>query len=140
MNSRRRINAGDPQRTELTLALTPITVSVLASLVHHVLALDNSLNPYIIALPMVIVALGLGMVFANLQTGAIAPFPVFAGAASSTSGFLQMLVSSVIGAVALQFYDGTPFVMTAGILFSAASMAGVYYVLVWRRISATGSR
>ena len=64
----------------------------------------------------------------------------FAGAASSTSGFLQMLVSSIIGAVVLQFYDGTALAMTLGILFSVAAMAGVYYVLVWRRLNATGSR
>ena len=32
MNSRRRINAGDPQRAELTLALAPITVRILAGL------------------------------------------------------------------------------------------------------------
>ena len=114
-----------------------LAVSVLASLLHNVLVLDNSSNPYTIALPMVIVALGLGLGFANLQAGAIAPFPVFAGAASSTAGFLQMLVSSVIGAIALQFYNGTPLVMSAGILFSAAGMAGVYYILVWRRINET---
>jgi DHA1 family bicyclomycin/chloramphenicol resistance-like MFS transporter len=83
---------------------------------------------------------GLGMVFPNLLSGAIAPFPAFAGAASSTSGFLQMLVSSVIGAVVLQFYDGTQLAMTAGILFAVAAMAGVYYALVWRRLNATGSR
>ena len=47
-----------------------------------------------------------------------------------------MLVSSTIGAVALQFYDGTPLVMTAGILFSATAMAVVYYALVWRRLKA----
>ena len=113
-----------------------LAISVSASLVHNGFALTGTLDPYAIALPMVVVALGLGMVFANLQTGAIAPFPAFAGAASSTSGFFQMLVSSTIGAVALQFYDGTPLVMTAGILFSATAMAVVYYALVWRRLKA----
>ncbi len=117
-----------------------LLVSVLASLVHNALALAGVLDAYAIALPMVVIAVGLGLVFANLQTGAIAPFPAFAGAASSMSGFLQMLVSSVIGAAALQFYDGTQLAMTTGILFSAAAMAGVYYALVWRRLSATGSR
>ena len=46
------------------------------------------------------------------------------------SGFLRMLVSSVIGAAVMRFYDGTQLAMTAGILFSAAAMAVVYYALV----------
>jgi DHA1 family bicyclomycin/chloramphenicol resistance-like MFS transporter len=117
-----------------------LVVSVAGSLVHNALALAGVFDAYAIALPMAVVAVGLGMVFANLQTGAIAPFPQFAGAASSMAGFLQMLVSSIVGAAVLQFYDGTQLAMTFGILFSATAMAGVYYVLVWRRLSATGSR
>ncbi len=117
-----------------------VWVSLVGAIVLNGFALAGVLDAYAISLPMALVAVGLGMVFANLQTGAIAPFPAFAGAASSMSGFLQMLVSSVIGAAALQFYDGTQLAMTTGILFSAAAMAGIYYALVWRRLSATGSR
>jgi DHA1 family bicyclomycin/chloramphenicol resistance-like MFS transporter len=117
-----------------------LVVSLLGSLVLNGVAFTGTLDAYAISLPMAVVAVGLGMVFANLQTGAIAPFPNIAGAASSTSGFLQMLISAVIGAVTLQFYDGTLLAMALGILFSAAAMAGVYYVLVWRRLSATAPR
>ena len=113
-----------------------LVISVAGSLVHNALALAGVFDAYAIVLPMVVVAVGLGMVFPNLLAGAIAPFPMFAGAASSTSGFLQMLVSSVVGAAVLQFYDGTPLAMTAGILFSATAMALIYYVLVWRRLKA----
>ncbi len=117
-----------------------LAVSLAGSLILNGFAVAGIVDAYAISLPMAVVAAGLGMVFANLQTGAIAPFPTIAGAASSTSGFLQMLVGSIIGVAALRFYDGTPLAMTIGVAASSVAMAGVYYVMVWRRLSATGSR
>jgi len=90
------------------------------------------LSVFTIAIPMSIVATGVGLVFSNCQTGAIADYPDMAGAAASTSGFIILLATGVTSSISMQFYSDSEMPLIIGVVAGIGLMAASYYVLVWR--------
>jgi MFS transporter, DHA1 family, multidrug resistance protein len=82
--------------------------------------------------PMIVVGLGSGLVMPNSQAGAIAPFPMRAGAASAMVGFMQMAVAAAGGVVAIHVYDGTPRVFAFGVAALAVAMLACFWGVVMR--------
>lgn len=77
-------------------------------------------------------ALGHGIHQACGQSGAVAPFPRMAGAASAMNGFLMMAVAFLVGGWLGRHMDGTVGPMTYGIWFWSALLALVAWTLVQR--------
>ena len=64
------------------------------------------------------------MIMPNFGALAMEPLGEVAGTASSTQGFLQMVLGAAIGAAIGQFYDGTVLPLALGFL-SMAAVAGL---------------
>jgi DHA1 family bicyclomycin/chloramphenicol resistance-like MFS transporter len=64
------------------------------------------------------------------QSGAVGPFPQAAGAASALNGFLMMLAAFVVGGWVGWRLDGTVSVLTNGVWFWSAVIAGTAWTLV----------
>ena len=110
-----------------------IVVGILGGAVLGLVPFAFDLSVYTFAAPMTVVSIGVGMVFSNCQTGAIADFPKMAGAASSTSGFITLLVAGLAGAITIQFYNETQTALILGIIGCIVLTACAYYFLVWPR-------
>jgi len=66
------------------------------------------------------------------QSGAVAPFPFAAGAASALNGFLMMVAAFIVGGWVGQRLDGTAAALTNGVWFWSACIAAVAWTLVQR--------
>ena len=66
------------------------------------------------------------------QSGAVAPFPQAAGAASALNGFLMMLAAFVVGGWMGTRLDGTVYPLTNGLWFWSVWIAVVAWTLVQR--------
>jgi len=84
------------------LAAAAMAVLALAG-VHHALA---------IVVPMFFVGISHALVQMPAQSGAVAPFPHAAGAASALMGFLMMGVATLVGAWLGASFDGTVYPLT----------------------------
>jgi DHA1 family bicyclomycin/chloramphenicol resistance-like MFS transporter len=95
-----------------------------------VLALAGLHNVWSIMLPYYLFMLAHGVHQPCGQSGAVAPFPQAAGAASALNGFLMMLAAFVVGGWIGTRLDGTVFALTNGIWFWSACIATVAWTLV----------
>lgn len=66
------------------------------------------------------------------QSGAVAPFPYAAGAASALNGFLMMLAAFAVGGWVGTRLDGTVFALTNGVWFWSTCIAAIAWTLVQR--------
>jgi DHA1 family bicyclomycin/chloramphenicol resistance-like MFS transporter len=66
------------------------------------------------------------------QSGAVAPFPHAAGAASALNGFIMMIAAFAVGGWVGAHLDGTAFALVAGLGFWSACIAVVGWTLVQR--------
>lgn len=83
-------------------------------------------------LPHYLFMVGHGIHQPCTQTGAVAPFPHIAGAASALSGFLLTVVAFGVGAWLGTRIDGTVFPLVNGIWFWSAVIAFFAWVMVQR--------
>jgi MFS transporter, DHA1 family, multidrug resistance protein len=99
--------------------------------------LAGLVSPATIVGSMMIFMCGFGMAAPNALAGAMAPFPMMAGAASAMIGFAQMGLAA-LGSMAIAiFYDGTAVPMAA-VVFSMGALSALSYLLVIRaRTTAT---
>jgi MFS transporter, DHA1 family, multidrug resistance protein len=99
--------------------------------------LAGLVSPATVVGSMMIFMCGFGMAAPNALAGAMAPFPMMAGAASAMIGFAQMGLAA-LGSMAIAiFYDGTAVPMAA-VVFSMGALSALSYLLVIRaRTTAT---
>ncbi len=96
-----------------------------------VLALAGVQNSWAIMLPYYLFMLAHGVHQPCGQSGAVAPFPHAAGAASALNGFLMMTAAFVVGGwVGWRLEDGTVFALTNGVWFWSACIAGLAWTVV----------
>jgi DHA1 family bicyclomycin/chloramphenicol resistance-like MFS transporter len=89
-------------------------------------------NGWAIALPFYLFMLAHGVHQPCGQSGAVAPFPHAAGAASALNGFLTMGCAFLVGGWIGAHLDGTVLVLTQGVWFWSACVAVVSWTLVQR--------
>ncbi|MBG9387688.1 multidrug effflux MFS transporter [Caenimonas aquaedulcis] len=107
-------------------------VSVLAGTAMGAMALAGLHTTWAIALPFCIFMFAHGVHQPCGQSGAIAPFPQAAGAASALNGFLMMVAAFAVGGWVGRRLDGTVFALTSGVWFWSAVIAAVSWTLVQR--------
>ena len=96
-----RVNVDRLMRTAATLmALSGSTMAVMA-----LIGLENV---WVMVVPMIFYMAGFGTIMPQSTASALIPFPDIAGLASSTLGFLQMTLGSLVGVAVGIFHDGTP--------------------------------
>lgn len=65
------------------------------------------LTLWAILAPVFVFTVGAGLMLPNALAGALGPFPLMAGAASSLMGFVQMTFAALVGVAVGQLHDGT---------------------------------
>jgi DHA1 family bicyclomycin/chloramphenicol resistance-like MFS transporter len=96
------------------------------------LALAGVEGVWAIMAPVFVYIVGHGVHQPCGQSGAIAPFPQAAGAASALAGFLMMLVAFGAGRWIGARMDGSALPLIHGMAFWSAAVATVAWVLVQR--------
>jgi DHA1 family bicyclomycin/chloramphenicol resistance-like MFS transporter len=97
-----------------------------------VLAWAGLHNGWAIMLPFYLFMLAHGVHQPCGQSGAVAPFPYAAGAASALNGFLMMVAAFAVGGWIGTRLDGTVFALTNGVWFWSVYIAAVSWTLVQR--------
>jgi len=97
-----------------------------------VMALAGVQSGWAIAVPHALFMLGHGIHQPCGQSGAVAPFPQAAGAASALNGFLMMVVAFAIGQWLGTHMDGTVLPLTNGVWFWSTLIAASAWTLVQR--------
>jgi MFS transporter, DHA1 family, multidrug resistance protein len=98
--------------------------------------LAGLVTPVTIVGSMMLFMAGFGMAAPSALAGAMAPFPMMAGAASAMIGFAQMGMAG-LGSMAIAiFYDGTAVPMAAAV-FGMGALSALSYLLVIRTRTAT---
>jgi MFS transporter, DHA1 family, multidrug resistance protein len=97
-----------------------------------VLALAGIHNVWAIMLPYYLFMLAHGVHQPCGQSGAVAPFPQAAGAASALNGFIMMAAAFAVGGWIGVRLDGTVFPLTNGIWFLSVCIATVAWTVVQR--------
>jgi MFS transporter, DHA1 family, multidrug resistance protein len=116
------------QRTIATGAVLQAT----AGLAMAGLALAGFHAPVAIAGPMFFYGLSHGIVQPPAQSGAVAPFPLNAGAAAALLGFTMMLVAAGVGVWIGASYNGTVYPLTLTIAACSLLTALIAFTLVRR--------
>jgi MFS transporter, DHA1 family, multidrug resistance protein len=83
------------------------------------------LHPLAILVPIFIYLVGHGMLQPCCQTGAVAPFPKNAGAASALLGFLMNVMAAAISFLLASAFDGSTLPMAVGIA-ACATLAAIF--------------
>jgi DHA1 family bicyclomycin/chloramphenicol resistance-like MFS transporter len=83
-----------------------------------------------IGVPFFFWMMALPLVVPQATTGALTPFPMLAGTASSVLGFLQLSASTSAGTLAGAFYDGTQTAMTTTIFLMSLGPLAVYWLFI----------
>ena len=96
------------------------------------LALAAIDNPWAVIVPAWLYMLGHGVHQPCGQSGAVAPFPKAAGAASALAGFVMMAVAFATGRWVGAQMDGTAMPMVAGMAFWGLAAALLAWVFVPR--------
>lgn len=109
------------------------TVASTGGLAMTAFALTGSTAPWGIVLPMVAFLMGVGMMMANSQAGAVAPFPRMAGAASALLGFVQMTIAAAVGVAVGHVLETSALPMAAAIALSGLGALAVFRVMVHGR-------
>ena len=89
-------------------------------------------SPWALLVPFWVYMLGHGIHQPCGQTGAVAPFPRMAGAASALNGFMMMATAFLVGGWIGTHLDGTVTTLTHGVWFWSACLAGVAWTLIQR--------
>ncbi|WP_048439347.1 multidrug effflux MFS transporter [Caenimonas sp. SL110] len=97
-----------------------------------VLALAGMHNTWAILVPFWIFMFAHGVHQPCGQSGAVAPFPHAAGAASALNGFLMMVAAFIVGGWMGGRLDGTVFPMANGVWFWSVCIAVASWTLVQR--------
>lgn len=121
------------------LVVVGLTVSVTGGSLMAVLAWSGVYHVLAVILPHAVFMVGLGIIMAQTMAGAIAPFPRFAGSASSVFGFMQMTAAALVGALVGQFHDGTSRTMATAIALAGLVALVSYFVLIRRVARAAGT-
>lgn len=111
-------------------------LSLLGGSLTGVLALAGVQSVWAILLPFYVFMLGHGIHQPCGQSGALAPFPQAAGAASALSGCMMMLATFAMGAWLGGHMDDTVLPLTSGVWFWSAVTAAVAWGLVRRAVPA----
>ncbi len=106
--------------------------------VMGLLALSGLRSPWAIMLPQIVFMLGHGIHQPCGQSGAVAPFPQAAGAASALNGFLMMMAAFVMGGWLGGHMDGSVLPLVYGIWFWSALISLTAWTLVQRHGDAVG--
>ncbi len=88
-------------------------------------------NIWVLILPMVFYATGIGLVLPNAMAVALHSFPQFAGTASALLGFIQMSLSASSTALVGAFLKDTPYPMVNFMLF-ITTLSLILSVLLYR--------
>jgi DHA1 family bicyclomycin/chloramphenicol resistance-like MFS transporter len=96
------------------------------------LALAGVQSGWAIVAPYLLFMLGHGVHQPCGQSGAVAPFPYAAGAASALNGFLMMVVAFAVGGWVGVHLDGTVHALTNGVWFWSVCIAAIAWTLVQR--------
>lgn len=96
------------------------------------LALAGVQSVWALLVPLWLYMLGHGVHQACGQSGAVAPFPRAAGAASALNGFLMMVTAFGVGGWVGARLDGTVFPLTNGVWFWSACVAVVAWTVMQR--------
>jgi DHA1 family bicyclomycin/chloramphenicol resistance-like MFS transporter len=107
-------------------------VSLFGGTLLGALALAGVQGTWAIVPPFLVFMLAHGVHQPCGQSGAVAPFPFAAGAASALNGFLMMVAAFVVGGWVGPHLDGTAFALTNGVWFWSACIAAVAWTLVQR--------
>ena len=97
-----------------------------------VLALAGMHNGWAIMLPYYVFMLAHGVHQPCGQSGAVAPFPHAAGAASALNGFFMMVAAFGVGGWVGMRLDGTVFALTNSIWFWSVCVSAVAWTVVQR--------
>ncbi|MAT94232.1 MAG: MFS transporter [Halioglobus sp.] len=89
-------------------------------------------NIWVLILPMLFYAAGMGLVLPNAMAVALRPFPHIAGTASALLGFVQMTISGSATALVGLFLLDTPMPMLVA-MFGATLLALALCVVLFRR-------
>ncbi|MGQ4880747.1 multidrug effflux MFS transporter [Billgrantia sp. LNSP4103-1] len=112
------------------LLLLATSICAVAGLTMAALAAASVYTPWAVIGPHILFLVGFGIVMPQSMSGALAPNPQCAGAASSLFGFLQMTIAALGGALVGQFHDGTSLTMTLSIGLGGAFSLVAYLMLV----------
>ncbi|HYM48106.1 MAG TPA: multidrug effflux MFS transporter [Burkholderiaceae bacterium] len=101
-----------------------------AGLAMATLAVIGIHVPLAIGVPMFFIGVSHGLIQPPVQSGAVAPFPHAAGAASALLGFVMMLVATCVGIWIGASYDGTVYPLTLTICACGLASAAIAFTLV----------
>jgi DHA1 family bicyclomycin/chloramphenicol resistance-like MFS transporter len=118
------------------LILCGAIVNTGAGLIGAALAWAGPLSLWTIALPMVAVMFGDGMMFPTAIAGAIAPYPHKAGVASAMLGFVQLVSAAAFGTVVGLFLDGSARPMMTAVALATTTGLLVFLFVVRPRFEA----
>ena len=93
-------------------------------------------NIWVLILPMVFYATGIGLVLPNAMAVALHSFPQIAGTASALLGFIQMSLSASSTAIVGAFLKDTPYPMV-NFMFFITTLSLILSVLLYRGRSVT---
>lgn len=96
------------------------------------LAVAGIANAVAITAPMVVFAMGMGLVLPNAQAGAIGPYPHMAGTAAAMLGFAQMGLAAGFGILVGHAHDGTQLPMLTAIAAAGVAALAVAFRLLPR--------
>jgi DHA1 family bicyclomycin/chloramphenicol resistance-like MFS transporter len=111
----------------LRLGATALAVCGAAVGAQAWLGFDSALA---IGVPFFFWMMALPLVVPQATAGALSPFPMLAGTASSVLGFLQLSGSTAIGTIAGAFYDGSQTAMTTTIFLASLGPILSYVILI----------
>nr|WP_255774898.1 multidrug effflux MFS transporter [Halomonas alkalisoli] len=117
------------------LLLLATLCCALAGSIMAGLAVAGIYAPWAVIGPHILFLVGFGIVMPQSMSGALAPNPQCAGAASSLFGFLQMTIAALGGALVGQFHDGTSRTMAISI-----GLGGVFALVAYLAIVRPASR
>nr|WP_255762600.1 multidrug effflux MFS transporter [Halomonas alkalisoli] len=117
------------------LLLLATLCCALAGSIMAGLAVAGIYAPWAVIGPHILFLVGFGIVMPQSMSGALAPNPQCAGAASSLFGFLQMTIAALAGALVGQFHDGTSRTMAISI-----GLGGVFALVAYLAIVRPASR
>lgn len=106
-----------------------ITLSCVASSLMVIFCLLQWYSPLLIVVPVLFVAMSVGMVMPNATAEALKPFPHMAATASALMGFLQMGAASFSGWLVGLFLQGEPLPMVL-VIFGTGCCAALGYWLI----------
>jgi MFS transporter, DHA1 family, multidrug resistance protein len=121
-----------PRRGMQRTIATGAVLQAAAGLVMAGLALAGFHAPVAITGPMFFYGVSHGIVQPPAQSGAVAPFPLNAGAAAALLGFFMMLVAAGVGVWIGASYNGTVYPLTLTIAACSLLTALIAFTLVRR--------